>query len=377
MSVWDVLVGQEEATQVLRSAASHGGESHAWLITGPPGSGRSVAARCFAAALQCTGPEPGCGECEGCRTTMSGTNLDVTIVATDKVIIDTEQVKDIRTQAYASPIMGGYRVIIIEDADRINDQTGNRLLKAIEEPPEKTIWVLCAPTPQDMLVTIRSRCRVLNLVTPDAGAVAQLLQATEGVPYDKALVAAQISQSHIGLARAMVKDPHTRDSRVELMRLALNPSNTGEAVIAAGKLMAAAKDVAEKTSADLDQEEVSSLLSAYGLTEDEVLPRDVATQLRNLQADQKRRSRRALTDALDRVCLDLLSFFRDVMVRSVGADVPVVNADMEEELSGWLGRNAGIAADAVDLARRRLGSNAAQLLVMEALLVSIMRTPKG
>ena len=373
MTVWDALIGQPEAAKELRAAAESGGGSHAWLITGPPGSGRSIAAKCFAAALQCTGAEPGCGVCEGCRTTMAGSNLDVTALATDKVIISSDQVHELRDASYVAPVLGPKRVIIVEDADRIQDTTGNVLLKAIEEPPDRTVWILCAPTPEDLLVTIRSRCRQLRLVAPPAEDVAELLVQEMGVPYEEALAAARISQSHVGLARAMIRDPLNRDRRVDLMRIALQPSSTGDAVLAAAEVMQHAKTLAEKTSADLDGQEIAALLAAYGLSEDQVLPRSVSAEMRALKDNQKRRSRRALADALDRVCLDLLSFLRDCVIRASGACVPAVNVDMEQELSWWQGRDQAGAVRSVEVARERLRTNAAQLLVMEAMIIGINR----
>ena len=221
MSVWSSLVGQEAAVAKLSEAAasaraivaSRGGAhasddarsmSHAWLITGPPGSGRSVAARAFAAALQCTGETVGCGQCAGCRTTMGRTNADVVFAATETSIINVETARSLVLQAQSSPSQGLWRVIVVEDADRLGESGANALLKAIEEPPEHTVWLLCAPSPEDMIATIRSRCRHLGLRIPTAAAVADLL-VREGVATPEvALEAARAAQSHIGLARALM-----------------------------------------------------------------------------------------------------------------------------------------------------------------------------
>lgn len=371
MSVWDSLVGQSAVVEELKRAATSGSPSHAWLITGPPGSGRSVAARCLAAALECTGAEPGCGQCEGCRTVMAGTHLDVTALATDKVEIVKDEIDPLLQTAQMSPIAGDYRIIIVEDADRIRDLNGNRLLKAIEEPPARTVWILCAPTPEDLLVTIRSRCRQVRLGTPAPEDVAALLASEEQVPYEQALNAARICQSHVGLARAMLRDPSNRERRVELIRVAISPENTGQAVAAAAQLMAEAKTIAEKTSADLDGRERATLLDSYGVTDDQVLPKDVAASLRALEAEQKRRSRRSLADALDRLCLDLLSFFRDVMVRQASTAVTIVNADLQQDIDQWANTQVAPIIESIELARDRLLTNAVPQLVMEALLISI------
>lgn len=176
MSVWDAVVGQPDAVAVLRAAVEDpAAMTHAWLLTGPPGSGRSVAARAFAAALQC--PDGGCGRCQDCTTTMAGTHADVTVVATDKVVLNIAEVRDLIGTASRAPAGGRWRVIVLEDADRMTERTSNVLLKAIEEPPPRTVWLLCAPSPQDVVVTIRSRCRGVVLRVPPVADVAALLVA--------------------------------------------------------------------------------------------------------------------------------------------------------------------------------------------------------
>lgn len=202
MSVWDDVVGQEQAVATLRAAATDpAAMTHAWLLTGPPGSGRSNAARAFAAALQCE--QGGCGRCQACRTTLAGTHPDVTLVATELVTIKIDDVRDLVTVASRSPSQGRRRVIVVEDADRMAERTTNVLLKAIEEPAPHTVWILCAPSPQDVLVTIRSRCRGVVLRVPPVEAVAGLLVQRDGVDEHVALVAARAAQSHIGLARRL------------------------------------------------------------------------------------------------------------------------------------------------------------------------------
>ena len=251
MSVWSSLVGQEAAVAKLSEAAasaraivaSRGGSrasddarsmSHAWLITGPPGSGRSVAARAFAAALQCTGETVGCGQCAGCRTTMGRTNADVVFAATETSIINVETARSLVLQAQSSPSQGLWRVIVVEDADRLGESGANALLKAIEEPPEHTVWLLCAPSPEDMIATIRSRCRHLGLRIPTASAVADLL-VREGIATPEvALEAARAAQSHIGLARALARDPQMRERRRAIITAPASVRSVGEAVMAIG-----------------------------------------------------------------------------------------------------------------------------------------------
>lgn len=394
MSVWEQLVGQEAVVTSLQRAAAlarntsagadatakentSGNMAHSWLFTGPPGSGRSVAARCFAAALQCTGEAPGCGKCEGCRTTMAGTNADVKVAATEKVLINIEEARELLSIAQTSPLKGRWRIVIVEDADRMAERTTNVLLKSLEEPPERTIWMLCAPTPEDLLTTIRSRCRHVQLSTPSATEVAQLLTETEGVDYDHALQMAQIAQSHVGVARALVRDPDLRARRVEQFQKVLGASTVGEAVFFAADLLDLAKAQAADASAARDGAEKAQLLTAMGVSEGERLAPAQRAQLRELEANQKRREKRSLSDALDRVLLDVLSFFRDVLMVQNGAQTSLINVDLEAQVRQWAASSSATQTlrriEVTEQARRRLQTNMATLLVLEALLISIQK----
>lgn len=385
MTVWDALVGQSRAVSELAAAARVGravlaGEegvvlAHSWLITGPPGSGRSVAAKCFAAALQCTGSEVGCGVCPGCHTTMVGSNLDVLVAATDLVQISIADVREWLALAQQRPTHGRWRVIIVEDADRMTERTSNLLLKALEEPPPRTVWVLCAPTPSDLLITIRSRCRHLQLGTPAVQAVAELLAGSEDVPLAEARLAAQVSQSHVGVARAIVRDPDLRAARVAMFLDLLRADSVGAAVVAAGHTVDAAKAAGLEESAQRDAEEMAALQTALGVGDGKRIPPALRSQIRDLEKDQERRKKRSLADALDRVMVDLLGFFRDVMVLQVGALSTLVNADLEDAIRQFAGTTSlGDTlrrTEAIRVARTRLGSNAAPLLIVEALGVAL------
>lgn len=385
MTVWDRLVGQPAPAAELQEAAIAGRHilegkpgrlPHAWLITGPPGSGRSVAGRCLAAGLQCTGEPVGCGVCEGCVSTMSGANSDVTVVATDKVAILIDEVREILTHAYTKPSGGRWRVIIIEDADRLNEFAANALLKSLEEPPARTIWVLCAPTTQDVLITIRSRCRNLQLGVPPTEDVARFLMDTEGVDHEEAFMAARVSQSHVGVARAIIRDPDLRAERVGLMRTALSPGSVGEAVVAAGKLIADANSLGVRIRDIEDEREMANLLAEFGAKPGDPIPRGASGRVSELKHAQKRRRARIVNDFLDRLMIDLLSFYRDVAATQLGGAGTTVNVDMAEQielLAHHSSLNETVARmDCVETARSRLQTNAATLLVMEALLIELV-----
>ncbi|MBD5785359.1 DNA polymerase III subunit delta' [Cellulosimicrobium terreum] len=378
MSVWDDVVGQEHAVETLRGAVERpAAMTHAWLITGPPGSGRSNAARAFAAALQCE--QGGCGHCQACRTVLAGTHPDVTLVATELVTIKIEEVRDLVTVASRSPSQGRSRVIVIEDADRMVERTTNVLLKAIEEPAPHTVWILCAPSPQDVLVTIRSRCRGVVLRVPPVEAVARLLVERDGVDPAVAEASARAAQSHIGLARRLARDAGARERRSSVLSLARRIRGVGDAVLAAGELVELAQAEAKAATEERDAGEKAELLRALGVTSGETLPPRLRSQLRDLEADQKRRATRHQRDVLDRAMVDLLSLYRDVLVVQLGAEVELVNITMADSVRALAEDSTPEQTvrrmDAIGVARERLEGNVAPLLAVEAMTVALR--PQG
>ena len=374
LKVWDDVVGQEKALGALKAAVEDPtAMTHAWLITGPPGSGRSHAARAFAAALQCE--KGGCGECHACRTVRGGTHADVKRIATEKVTISIDEVRELISIAHQSPSQGRWRVIIVEDADRMTERTSNVLLKSIEEPPPRTVWLLCAPSTQDVAVTIRSRCRAVSLVTPTADEVAELLVERDGIAPELALEAARAAQSHIGVARRLARDPAARARRDQVLALATEIRGVGDAVLAAADLVAVADDDAKAVSEERDGAERAELVTMLGGEESGRLPPALRAQLRQLEEDQKRRATRMKRDVLDRAILDLMSLYRDVASVQVGASVHLVNEAHRGHIEQLAGRTTLAdtvrCLDALGTARTRLAGNVAPLLAMEAMTLAL------
>lgn len=330
MTVWDDLVGQDRAVTALRRAVGGDGMTHAWLFTGPPGSGRSNAAIAFAAALQC--PQGGCGECHDCRTALAGSHADVTVHRTDAVQLRVSEVKPLIKQAALSPV-GSRQVLIIEDADRFNDHSGNAMLKAIEEPHPRTVWLLCAPTLEDVLPTIRSRCRQVNLATPTAADVSSFLVRTAGVEEAVASYAARASQGHIGRARALALDEDTRNRRREVVSLPTRLTSLGACMTAASNLADSAKEEAEGITSALDAREKAALDTAYGVEERGRRPREYGPALKEMLDDQKRRARRRVIDVVDRGLMDLVSVYRDAIAVAIGAPGDLVNQEMRGDVA--------------------------------------------
>jgi len=379
VTVWDDVVGQPDAVGVLRRAVESGPMTHAWLLTGPPGSGRSTAARAFAAALQCE--HGGDGVCHECRTVLAGTHPDVTLVATEHVFLRVDDVRPLVTLAQQRPSLGRWRVIVLEDADRLNDTSGNLLLKAIEEPPPRTVWVLCAPSPDNVLVTIRSRCRHVGLRVPPARDVAELLVRRNGVDPAIAAFAARAAGSHVGVARRLALDEGARIRRRDVLKLPGALTTVGTAVLAAAELVAVAAEEAKDATAERDAAERAALLHSLGAEGASTLPPAVRAQVRQLEENQKRRATRAQRDVLDRSLVDLLSLYRDVLVVQLGADVDLVNAELAGEVER-LARSSHPDAtvrrmDAIGTARERIAANVAPLLAVEALMVELRPAGAG
>ena len=335
MSVWDDLVGQKPVIETLRAAASGQGMTHAFLLTGPPGSGRSNAAIAFAAALQCEngpGPAAGCGGCNACITTLAGSNPDVTRVSTESVQFRVKDAREMVRKSAMSPVSQRWQVIVVEDADRFNDSSGNAVLKAVEEPAPRTIWVLCAPTVEDVLPTIRSRCRLVSLSTPTAPEVADFLVRRQGVAESLASYAARASQGHIGRAKALATDEATRNRRREVVSLPARLTSIGACMQAATNLADVAKEEAEAITADLDQREKTDLDRAFGYEDKGRRPREYASALREMTDDQKRRAKRRVLDVVDRSLMDLVSVYRDAIALASRAPGQLVNEEIRPDV---------------------------------------------
>jgi DNA polymerase-3 subunit delta' len=374
VSVWEQVVGQEDAVAVLRrAAAGEEGMTHAWLFTGPPGSGRSTAARAFAAALQCE--QGGCGTCHACRTVLAGTHADVVVVATEQLTISIREVRALVQTAHRHPSQGRWRVVLVEDADRMVERTSNVLLKSIEEPPPRTVWLLCAPSAEDIVPTIRSRCRSVRLRVPPPDAVAELLTRRDGVDPAMAAFAARAAQSHVGLARRLAKDEGARIRRRDVLRIAVELRGVADAVLHAGNLVEVAAEEAKAATEERDATERAALLHSLGADGAATVPPALRAQVRALEDEQKKRATRFKRDVLDRALLDLLSVYRDVLVLQLGAAVELVNAEMRGDLQALAARCTPEETlrrmDAIGEARERIDANVSPLLAVEAMTLRL------
>ena len=379
MSVWRDVIGQDAAVAILqRAATTPAAMTHAWLLTGPPGSGRSVAARAFAAALEC--PQHGCGDCRECRTAVDGTHADVDVVATEGLSIKVEHARERAQMSALRPSVGPWRVIIIEDADRLTERAADALLKAIEEPVPRTVWILCAPSLEDVVITLRSRSRHVRLRTPPVEAVAELLHRRDGVEMPMAMYAARAAQSHVGLARRLARDEDARIRRRDVIALAGKIHGVGDAVGAAADLSSIAEEESSSAAAERDAVERQRLMEVLGADPSaRTQPPHIRSQLSSLEKEQKARATRHSRDVLDRSLVDLLSVYRDAMVLHSGAAIGLVNHDSLPSVQA-LARSMSPeqllgAMDAIGTARERIGLNVNPLLALEAMAISL-RVPR-
>jgi DNA polymerase-3 subunit delta' len=379
MTIWDNLVGQARAVESMGAAVAGRGMSHAWLFTGPPGSGRSNAAVALAAALQCE--DGGCDTCHECHTVQAGTHADVTIVRTEKLSIGVDEVRDLVRRSALSPIGRRWQIMIVEDADRLTDQACTALLKAIEEPTERTVWMLCAPTVEDVLPTIRSRCRLVTLATPTAEEVAAFLVRQDGVAEGLAAYAARASQGHIGRARALARDEATRNRRREVVSIPARLTSLGACMTAAANLADVTKEEADLITSRLDEREKADLDTAYGVVERGRRPREYAPALAALERSQKTRAKRRQLDVVDRGLMDLVSVYRDAIAMATSPGTALVN----EELRPDLERLVRVSTpeenlrriDAIFAAREQmLEFNVPAMLALESMTVAL-RLPEG
>lgn len=371
--MWDEIIGQSRSVDTLREAATTGSNAltHSWLITGPPGSGRSNLAYAFAAALLCE--KDGCGACASCRQVVARTHPDLSFLATERVIISIDEVRALVSAAQYSPTVANYRVVVIEDADRMVERTSNVLLKALEEPPENTVWILCAPSEADLIPTIRSRVRSIRLTVPDIDEVATLLHERDGVDSVVAERAARLAQNHIGMARRLATNVEANERRDESVHLVLGIRGLTDAVEVASRLHAIAADDAKALTEERDAEELESTRRALGLAEGESVPPSLRSQFRVLEEQQKRRATRSLRDGLDRILVDLLSVYRDVLRIQLGVNEGLTNREFETELRALAGATTPaqtlLGLDAVAEARVRIAANVAPVLALEAMLI--------
>ena len=371
----DVISQPEAVSELLRELNAAKEINHAWLFTGPPGSGRSQMAFAFAAALVC--PEGGCAECNACQMVRVGNHPDVQVLNTERVQISIDEVSQFIEKSEQMPALANYRIMIVEDADRMSERTSNLLLKSLEEPPRGTIWMLCAPSESDLLPTIRSRVRRIMLKVPSVEEVARLLMEKYSVPENLALTSAAQAQSHVGMARRLATNAPARQRRAKVLEVVLAITDLGTAITASEVLLKLAESDGQQLTGELDEQERAELLARLGVTEDSKLTPSLRSQIKKLEEAQKKRATRSKRDGLDRIFVDLMGLYRDVLAIQLGSGQALINPDLEREIrllaKDYSQAQAIHAIEKIQEVRYRMDRNVKDSLLLDSLAVTLRR----
>lgn len=354
--------------------------THSWLFTGPPGSGRSNAALCFAAALLCpVAPGEGCGNCESCRGIIGGQHqhTDLVFVCPQELSIGVDTVRGVVTAAAMRPTVAPWRVIIFDNADRLTDGAANALLKTVEEPTASTVMILCAPSddPEDFSQTLRSRCRHLYVPAPSVGRIVEILTA-EGHSAADARLAAVTSLCHVGRARRLVTDSAAVSRRAMSINLAEDVFTGSGGFIAVTNVLKAVEKEAVESYAQADAAEVAKLENALGVGArgkgTAKAQRDVKSALKDLEAQQKKRATRRTRDLLDLVLVDLAGVYRDAFMLKVGAQVALTHPDfagLAGDIAARVSEEGLLACyDAIGVCRKRFRQNVSPAIALDGLI---------
>jgi DNA polymerase III subunit delta' len=370
------VVSQPEAVEQLLGSTGQGSEvHHAWLFTGPPGSGRSQLALAFAASLLCA--DGGCGTCNSCQMIQSRNHPDVQVLNTERVLISIDEVTEFIEKSIQMPAIGKYRIMVIEDADRMSERTSNLLLKSLEEPPKGTIWMICAPSEADLLPTIRSRVRRVQLKVPTVEAVAQLLVEKYGIGLQLAQQSAAQAQSHVGMARRLASNAGARDRRSQALKAVLSITDIPSAMAVSDSLAKLAESDGAQLTAEQDEAERKALFLAMGVSEESKLNPSSRAQLRRLEEAQKRRSTRSKRDGLDRILIDLMGLYRDVLTVQLGAGEPLINVDLVQEITKLANESTQAQSihniEEIEKVRNRMERNVRDIYLLDSLAVTFRR----
>ena len=370
------VVSQPEAVEQLLGSIGQGKDvHHAWLFTGPPGSGRSQLALAFAASMLCA--DSGCGTCNSCQMIQSRNHPDVQVLNTERVLISIDEVTEFIEKSIQMPAIGKYRIMVIEDADRMSERTSNLLLKSLEEPPKGTIWMICAPSEADLLPTIRSRVRRVQLKVPTVEAVAQLLVEKYGIGLQLAQQSAAQAQSHVGMARRLASNAGARDRRSQALKAVLSITDIPSAMAVSVTLAKLAESDGAQLTAEQDEAERKALFLAMGVSEESKLNPSSRAQLRRLEESQKRRATRSKRDGLDRILIDLMGLYRDVLTVQLGAGEPLINVDLVQEITKLANESSQAQSihniEEIEKVRNRMERNVRDVYLLDSLAVTFRR----
>ena len=337
--MWDRVVGQERAVGLLQRAAER--PVHAYLLVGPRGSGLEDAARCFAAEVVAPDHDQRVQD-----LVLRGMHPDVVEFEPEGNQILVAQAEAVIREAHRAPIEAEHKVVAVFEADRLNEQASNKLLKTIEEPPARSTIMLVTSSPDELLETVRSRCQRIDL--------APLPEAAE--------LAARLAGGRLDRGRAMLGV--LGDVRRAFVTVAAQLDGTGGSAMRGVDQVTEALQVAV---ASLDGQHAVEVDELSGELERAGYPERSRTALLKRQAERHRRQhRRARTDLLLEGITALESVYRDALA---GKDAPLLNTDRPVlELTP---RSCMEAIDACREARDAFEFNPNETLLLERLLMKL------
>lgn len=370
MTVWEPLAGNR-TIQALQRQVMVPSPAHSWLLLGPRGAGKAAAALAMAATLNCpVAPAVGCGECSSCLRILRRRHPDVHHISAEGAFILVDQIRDsVLSVASRSPFEGKAKVFVIEEADRMNPSAQNALLKTLEEPFDDTMFILLSGREEELLDTIKSRCRIVHLQRVAEDRIAEML-TSEGTSPEKALLAARVCEGDLQRALNLVASPAMWERRLTWLSIPRRLLSAVDALDIAAEIVAEARDAAK-------EREVEQKAAVVELAEAMGEGRGTAT-VRTALAKRHKRELRRTEEAVLSEALDALgSFYRDALALRAGGE-SVANLDRLEELQGWADSTVGDAAlvgavEACVAARSALFKNANVALTIENALLELAR----
>ncbi|CAN5791520.1 DNA polymerase III subunit delta' [soil metagenome] len=371
MTVWDALAGSR-AADGLAAQVSSGAPAQAWLLAGPPGSGKRQAAVAIAAAFNCSlEPGRGCGRCPACARILRGRHPDVHHIVPEGPLIPVDVIREaIIPEAARSPFEAPYKVFIVEEAERMNPNAQNALLKTLEEPQPDTIFVLTTESEDELLDTVRSRCRMFRLDPVPESRIIELLEA-EGVEGSQARLAARVAEGDYARARSLALDAEVSRRREMWLGLPMRLGAPSDVLDMAQEVLDAVREAVARRL-EGQKQEVAELADAMGEG------RGTAGARNSLAKRHRRELRRLEIEVLGEAFGTLGSLWRDLLVTRRGSPEAITNLDRLDELRSLADtapRDADLVAamERCGAARSALERNANAQLLVEATLLDLGR----
>lgn len=333
MADWQII-GQKNVAAFLAKSLEKGVLCHAYLLTAPEHSGKTALALKLAQALNCTGDNSPCGGCESCRRITAGIHADVRLISVqaadedgkNRVELSIEQVREINHAVSLPPFEGKFRVIIIDEAERLSTGAANALLKTLEEPPPGVVFILTTVRENQLPETIRSRCMKLRLAAAPRREIVRFLEHGLGFPAERADLLARLSQGRAGWAIAAARDEGLQLERRDNLLKLTDALDSGF---------------------DFRFELADKLSQRFGKTRTEIY---------------------RLLDQWLSFCRDILLVKLDIKEEVINTDYEIITAELASRITA---AEAQRLIGSLNATRRHLEQNASPRLALEVLMLNL------